>query len=41
MKDNLTNQTQKYFSFKFEFPLDKIEWVEKKYNAVKKLFFHL
>ena len=40
MNDNLTTQTQKHLNFKFEFPLDKIEWVWKKYNAVKKLFFH-
>ena len=26
MRDNLKNQSQKYFSFKSEFPLDKIEW---------------
>lgn len=33
MRDNLKNQTEKNFSFKFEFPLDKTEWVWKKYGG--------
>ena len=39
MRDNLTHQTQKYFSFIFKFPLGKIEWAWMKYKAIKNYFF--